>query len=280
MRDMWTMYELSRAAEGLSPRTLEKFRWAWLSFIRHVDKPTEQTVAEWHKSMFDRGLKKNTVRTQATVIYGFLKWCKARGYIDFEPPKPPPAPRPDRGSLSPAQVHAFLRCIETGRNRLRNRALAYLLLATGIRLGEAARLQLSDVNEGLIHVRAATSKVRRSRIVPLGVQAHKAVQEYVLFGRQGSIEPTLFLSESGGPISLRGIQMVIKRAARRAGLQVGPHLLRHTFATQSLIQGASAFHIKSMLGHSTLSSTEIYMDMAAVQEAATRQRYSPLDRLL
>lgn len=281
MNELWELYLAEKQSMGRSPYTLEKARWAWRKWPYHDVAPHElrrDQVVQWHGSLFKEGLQQNTVSTHARVLHNFLMWCRNRGYIEFDPPPAPGPARSDPETLTLAQARAFLGALTIGRNHLRNRAVGLLLLSTGLRLGEIAQLTLEDIQEGMVRVRGRTSKSRRTRVVPLGQTAAAALREYIVWGRQGSQVPQLFLAEDGTPLGRNGLYILVKRAGRRAGLKsVYPHLLRHTFATQALLTGSSAFHIKSLLGHASIRSTEVYVDMAAVQASLTDKYLSPID---
>lgn len=278
MELLWQRYLTEKRSLGRSVFTLEKAAWAWRKWAAYFgDKqPTQDDVVLWHEALFKEGLQQNTVSTHARVLHNFLVWCRQRGYIQFDPPPAPgPAPRSSE-TLTAAQAQHFLRVLSQGRNQIRNRAVGLLLLSTGLRLGEIANLQLVDLEQDMLRVRGKTSKSRRTRVVPLGQLAAAALQEYIFWGRRGSTVPTMFLAEDGKPLGRNGLYILVKRAGRRAGLKrVYPHLLRHTFATQALVQGASSFHVKSLLGHASIRSTEVYVDMAAVEASLT-----PVDRWL
>lgn len=282
---MFDVYLVDQRAKGLSEYTIEKAKWAERKLREFTSKPLEALVLDdvtrWHAWMFEQGLGKNTVHTHARVIRHYLRWAKERGYIAFDPPSIPGPAKPNRRALSANQLQAFVKAIEYGRNRLRNRSIFILFLATGLRLGELGRLRISDVDLslGIVTVRGETSKSQRSRQVPLGGVAAQALRDYLVWGRQGSTEPSLFLNEQGYPLGLRGIHLILHRAARRAGVPwASPHVLRHTFATRSLLEGRDAFYVKALLGHESIRSTEIYMDMAEI-EKALQGAVTPADRL-
>jgi site-specific recombinase XerD len=137
-----------------------------------------------------------------------------------------------------------------------------------------------DWNTGVVRVRPETSKVRRLRYVPLGPNARQALFEYASFQRGASPHPSLFLNELGMPLGLRGIQVLLKRTAKRAGLKkLNPRMLRHTYATQALLGGAPLPFVQMVMGHTNLATTSIYLNQTQIQEAVSRQKWTPADML-
>lgn len=277
-----------REARGRAPRTIEKYRYAWQRFIRDVptadlDTLSEEALLGWFQTMRQRGWKPATINSFGKDVGTFLLWCHKRGWLSFAPPKAPSPPRVDRAIFGQDQLKAMLAIAERGRNRFRNVAIFKLLLGTGLRVSEVAHLELGDVDfqGGLVHVRAAHAKSRVSRVVPLGHAARAAVYEYVAFGRGGSTQPRLFLAEDGAPLGMAGIQRMLKRLGRRAGVPwARAHLFRHTYATASVLAGTPLPALQTFLGHENLRTTGIYMNHAALQATAVAYSRTPADILL
>jgi integrase/recombinase XerC len=142
----------------------------------------------------------------------------------------------------------------------RDRAILELLYSSGLRVSEVSGLNVEDVNtrEGLVKVRG---KGKKERIVPVGSKAIDALKTYlvekILLKRKSSI---LFLNRTGTKLSERGIRRIVVKYARLTGIEgrIGPHTLRHTFATHLLQGGADLRVIQELLGHSSLSTTQKY----------------------
>ncbi|SER06119.1 integrase/recombinase XerC [Gracilibacillus ureilyticus] len=147
----------------------------------------------------------------------------------------------------------------------RNRALLELLYATGIRVSECVQLKMEDVDLELQTV-LVLGKGSKERYVPFGEFAKDSIKQYLMNGREQLIgkhsEPQhfLFLNAKGNPLTARGIRVILKKLVQEAGLTVDlhPHKLRHTFATHLLNNGADLRAVQELLGHSQLSSTQIY----------------------
>lgn len=147
----------------------------------------------------------------------------------------------------------------------RNRALLEILFASGIRVSECKNLKVADLdlNMGIL---LAKGKGNRERYVPFGEYAKIAVEEYLEYSRSplmekyGKEHDFLFISQYGDPISVSGIQYVLDQLIKETGLtsNMHPHKLRHTFATHMLNNGADMRTVQELLGHKSLSSTQIY----------------------
>jgi len=147
---------------------------------------------------------------------------------------------------------------------LRDRALLEVLYATGARISEAVGLAIDDVDlaDGTVLLAGKGGKQRR---VPLGSYATRAVQAYLVQARPalvaaGTGTPVMFLNARGGPLSRQSAWVVLRTAAERAGLATGisPHTLRHSFATHLMEGGADVRVVQELLGHSSVTTTQIY----------------------
>lgn len=147
---------------------------------------------------------------------------------------------------------------------LRDRALVEFLYGTGTRVSEAVDLDVDDVDLEALTV-VVTGKGDKQRLLPLGTLAADALSAYLVRGRpalapRGRGTPRLFLNSLGRPLSRQSAYGVLRQAATRAGLtaKVGPHTLRHSFATHLLQNGADVRVVQELLGHASVSTTQIY----------------------
>ena len=143
--------------------------------------------------------------------------------------------------------------------RLRDRALLELLYSTGARVSEIAGLDLDEVSDnGLMRVRGKGSK---ERIVPVGSFAHAALEAYLSRVRPALVKsstPAVFLNQRGGRLSRQSIWQIIQKAGEVCGLEVSPHTLRHCFATHLIEGGADVRVVQELLGHASVTTTQIY----------------------
>ena len=147
---------------------------------------------------------------------------------------------------------------------LRDRALLELLYATGARISEAVGLAVDDVDTRAAALRLH-GKGGRTRVVPLGSYARGALDEYLVRGRPaltaaGAGTPALFVGARGGPLSRQSAWAVLRATAQRAGLRgdLSPHVLRHSFATHLLDGGADVRVVQELLGHASVTTTQVY----------------------
>ncbi|WP_026585546.1 tyrosine recombinase XerC [Bacillus sp. J33] len=146
----------------------------------------------------------------------------------------------------------------------RNKALLELLYATGMRVSECSRIRLKDLDMYLSTV-LVQGKGSKERYIPFGSFAHDALERYINGGRKkllskGSSSENLFLNARGGPLTARGIREILNKLIEKSTLtgKIHPHMLRHTFATHLMANGADMRTVQELLGHAFLSSTQVY----------------------
>lgn len=145
---------------------------------------------------------------------------------------------------------------------VRDKAMLELLYATGIRVTELISLKVSDLNLPLEYIHCGSEA--KSRIIPIGAQAKASLHKYMERVREHMIsvpeEEALFVNCNGKPMTRQGFWKIIKSYARRAGIEedITPHILRHSFAAHLIENGADLRSVQEMLGHSDISTTQIY----------------------
>ncbi|MGQ9824259.1 MAG: tyrosine recombinase XerC [Desulfotomaculales bacterium] len=168
----------------------------------------------------------------------------------------------------------------TGALALRDRALLELFYAAGLRVGELVSLNVEDLDLPAKTLRLV-GKGKKERIVPFGAPAKEALVNYLGRGRplleaKGKPEKALFLNCFGGRLSCRGVQKIVARHARSCGLgHRNPHMLRHSFATHLLDGGADLRVVQELLGHSRLSTTQIYTHVTREKLKQVYQKTHP-----
>jgi integrase/recombinase XerD len=163
---------------------------------------------------------------------------------------------------------------------LRDRAMIELLYASGLRISELAnaRLENVDLDQGVVRV---TGKGNKTRIIPVGRKACAALAAYLSMERPKLVKrrtgSEVFLSERGTKLTTARIWQVVKRISRHSGLETNiyPHLLRHSFATHLLGNGADLRIIQEMLGHADISTTEVYTHVDQQRLKAVHRRFHP-----
>ncbi len=184
-------------------------------------------------------------------------------------------------ALSESEVDALLDAPDTQRpNELRDRAMLEVMYASGLRVTELIGLQQSQINlrQGVARIFGKGSK---ERIVPLGEESIEWLQLYFSQARpslaKGAASETLFISSRGTQVTRQTFWYAIKRYAQRAGIskKLSPHTLRHSFATHLLNNGADLRVVQMLLGHSDLSTTQIYTHIAKARLQALHAKHHP-----
>jgi integrase/recombinase XerD len=184
-------------------------------------------------------------------------------------------------TLNEAQMEQFLESIPTEQPLgLRDRAIIELLYASGLRISELtnARLEHLCLEEHVIRV---TGKGNKTRLVPVGAKARSAIEAYLNKERPLHVKrrtgSELFLSIRGGKLTTARCWQIVKTRARHAGLEenVYPHLLRHSFATHLLGNGADLRLIQEMLGHADISTTQVYTHVDKDRLKSVHHKYHP-----
>ncbi|MDX6215182.1 MAG: integrase/recombinase XerD [Frankiales bacterium] len=267
---------------GLAANTLVSYQRdlrRYAGFLASRDVAAVDEVREQHVADFLAALRAGTgdqVPLSATsagrsvvAVRGFHRFTVREGLAAVDPAaevKPPQPARRLPKAISVSDVSALLAAAGSGDTplSLRDVALLELLYGTGARISEVVGLAVDDVGRGDGLVRLA-GKGGKDRIVPVGSYARAAVEAYLVRGRpslavSGRGSSALFLNARGGSLSRQSAWAVLRAAAERAGLtaKVSPHTLRHSFATHLLDAGADVRVVQELLGHASVTTTQIY----------------------
>ncbi|MBM3321794.1 MAG: tyrosine-type recombinase/integrase [Candidatus Eisenbacteria bacterium] len=265
-----------------SPRTVEAYRRdlrAWHTFAMKEmgeEEPalrdvTSSLLRSYLARLYDRRLAKTTRHRALAAIKSFFKDCHRRGLVDASPAAFLTFPKAERklpSFLSPDEIDRLVSLPE-GVWAARDLALIEMIYGAGIRLAEAAALDIGSIDLDAREARVL-GKGNRERIVPFGREAARAVRAYLAVrhatnagrSRVGRSEP-LFLNRRGGRLSRRGIERRVGRYLRLVGEGLTVHSLRHSFATHLLDRGADLRAVQELLGHRRLSSTQRYTHTTA-----------------
>ena len=270
--------------KGASAHTLSNYRrdinryLAWLELNRLTSlelvstADVERYVADLRSGDVDRGiaaLAPSSAGRALVVVRGLHKFALLEGLVKVDVAAdvaPPSSGKTLPDTLSIDEVATLIAAIPTGEDAtvmdLRDRALIEMLYGTGARISEIVSLHLDDMSncDGTLRI---TGKGNKQRIVPVGSHAIAAVEQYIIRGRPGLSKGkshALFLNRRGGGLSRQSAWMIIKNAADRAALvkEISPHTLRHSFATHLLEGGADVRSVQELLGHSSVTTTQIY----------------------
>ncbi len=212
----------------------------------------------------------STARSVAAVR-GWHRFCAAEGLSAADPStdvRPPAQGRRLPKAISTDEVERILEAagVGDGPGPLRDRALLELVYSTGARITEAVSLDVDDLDLGTGAVRLL-GKGGKERVVPVGSFARRALDAYLVRGRaalaaQGTGNGAVFLNTRGARLSRQSAWAVLRTAAERAGIdrpeRISPHTLRHSFATHLLAGGADVRVVQELLGHASVTTTQIY----------------------
>ncbi len=257
--------EVERA---VSAHTLRAYRKDLEDFFEYVktepDKIDMMDVRGFIAEQIKKGLNKTTVSRRLASIRSFFKFLCREGYIKSNPAKLVPNPKIPKllpRFLSVDDVFSLVEKPEgIGFIPVRDKAILELLYSSGLRVSELSGLNIDDLNikGNLIKIRG---KGKKERIVPVGSKAIDAIKSYMIERMLlKSKDRALFLNRMGTRLTDRGVRRIVVKYAKALTIsgQIGPHTLRHTFATHLLQGGADLRVIQELLGHSSLSTTQKY----------------------
>ena len=182
--------------------------------------------------------------------------------------------------LSLEEVERLLKQPDTTHPRgLRDKAMLELLYATGLRVSELVRLKLNQLNLEVGYI-SVIGKGAKERLVPVGRQAQQALSQYLKHGRSALLKKPssyLFVGYRGRPLTRQGFWEIIKKYAIKSGINkpISPHTLRHSFATHILERGADLRSVQTMLGHSSITTTQIYTHVTETKLKELYVRFHP-----
>ena len=241
--------------------------------IRDV-KEVGELELEGYLCYMERGqFATSTISRNVASIRAFFQFLQQEGRILSDPAGELKAPRVERRMpeiLTVDEVDRLLKQPDLNTPKgIRDSAMLELLYATGMRVSELLRLRLTDVNLLLGYV--ACHDDEKERIIPIGNICVKAMDKYLKEGRTAFVKDgeseELFTNCSGRPMSRQGFWKVLKGYAEEAGIQhdITPHTLRHSFAAHMLQNGADIKSVQEMLGHSDISTTQVYLNVGMVK---------------
>ena len=214
----------------------------------------------------DREISKRTVARKLSTLRSFYKYLAIEGLVQENVAKMVNAPKTSKRLplfLYPMEIEALLSAPKNDVLGMRDRAIMELLYATGMRVGELVLLKTNDINFGSNYI-IVFGKGSKERVVFFGRKAADSLEEYLKKSRPFLIKnidcDSLFLNKNGTAISDRSVRRIIEKYVKIEALNndISPHTLRHTFATHMLNNGADLKTVQELLGHSSLSTTQIY----------------------
>lgn len=266
---------------GLSVNTAAAYRTDLEQFIAFL---RERGIDDWsavsHDDMLafllflrERRYANSTVARRTAAVKSFYSYLHTQNLVQSDPTERIDSPKVDRylpKSLTPTQVDELLELPlrNPTPERLRDKAMIELLYATGMRVSELVALNLQDLDAEAEQVRCV-GKGGRERVLPLPASAVTALEEYLDIARaqlaKGAAQKSesLFLNHRGKRLTRQGFWLILKGYAEELGIgDLTPHTLRHSFASHMLNNGADIRSVQALLGHASISTTQIYQQLA------------------
>lgn len=237
-----------------------------------MDEIDRLTIRSYLANLQDRQLSRSTVLRRLSSLRSFFRYLCRRGHLDVDPTEAMATPRAQRklpDFLELTEVESLLSAPDTITIiGLRDQAILELLYSTGMRVSELLALDLSDVDRQSAIVKVQ-GKGKKERILPVGKVALAALDNYLARRHElgcNKASQAIFISQRGNRIpDAKSIRRRIEKYAAAVGIQkkITPHTFRHTFATHMLNAGADLRSVQELLGHASLSTTQIYTHVTA-----------------
>jgi integrase/recombinase XerD len=283
-----TFLDFCRIEKGLAWNTIEAYRQDLDRFAayvsKHEDVPEVERVRHYIDSLYRCGLSSRSIARHVTTLRNFHSHLLAEGVLQKDPTSLLAAPKQWQSLpkyLNNEQVTKLLEAPDPVRpTGLRDRAMLEFLYATGLRVSELCRVRVSDVElkQGCVRI---LGKGNKHRLVPIGGAAIKAVEGYLHSDRPAILKrrssPYLFITARGGAMTRQAFWKLLRGYGRKAGIfhDLTPHVLRHTFATHLLEGGADLRSVQTMLGHTDISTTQVYTHVVRARLRKTIDDHHP-----
>jgi len=281
-QDYLTMLRVER---NLSPQTLDAYErdvGRYLSFllaqnVSSLDNISQMHIREYIRSLNASGLSPSSIARSISSIKTYHKYLSAENLVKKNPTlvlSSPKIPKKLPNVLSVVDVEAIIEAIEPDSQfGIRDRTIIEVLYSCGLRVSEICDLKIANLflDDELIRVMGKGSK---ERLIPIGGKANQDLKEYLQHSRpilsRKTDSSAVFLSRNGKPLTRAMINKILKKWQKVAGIKkhVSPHTLRHSFATHLLEGGADLRFVQVLLGHTDISTTQVYthLDKHTIKE--------------
>ncbi|GAA0458551.1 site-specific tyrosine recombinase XerD [Alkalibacillus silvisoli] len=281
-----------RIEKGLAENSINSYERDLNQYITYIKEKEElqsvEQVERHHirgllKQMNDQGKSAASISRMISTLRSFHQFIVREYQTSHDPTLHIERPKRDRQLpkvLTNEEVERLLEVKGEKPIDIRNKAMFETLYATGLRISELLSLQIDDLHLLMGFVRIV-GKGGKERIVPLGQHAQNAIQNYVDYGRGSLLKKykndALFLNHRGNTMTRQGFWKVLKTHARQQEIfkEITPHMLRHSFATHLLENGADLRAVQEMLGHADISTTQIYTHVSKTRLKDIYQDYHP-----
>lgn len=276
--------EFVRREKGFSANTLAAYRNDLNQFVDFVESCVDQAVRALDRSTIlsfmsylrEREYAASTIARRIAAVKSFFHYLQDQGTIIDDPTLALQAPKVSKfapHSISKQEIEKLLQQPKANNPMgMRDKAMLELIYATGMRVSELVSLDLADIDRESSRV-VCSGRGSRQRVIPVSNSSLAALNVYLARGRPGLLRgqngtDALFLNHHGVRITRQGFWLIIKGYAEKAGIEssITPHVLRHSFATHRLSDGQDLKAVQELLGHASISTTQIYA------ESTTRSR--------
>ena len=287
---------------GLQPLSLDAYGADLARCAEHLGKrplaeATREDLAGWLAALYGRGLSPRAVARKVSSLRGFFRWLLREGHAAADPTEHLQTPGGRRvlpkalaeatvartlaeaGGKAAALKEAAPEQKREAAEALRDHAILELLYAGGLRASELTALTVASLRLSALQLRVV-GKRDKERITPMGRAAVQALEHYLRQGRPvlaeaHPLEPALFLSIRGRPLTRQFVWALVKRAT---GGAASPHMLRHSCATHMVDHGADLRSVQTVLGHANIATTEVYTHVALGRLRAVHRRFHPREQ--
>jgi integrase/recombinase XerC len=262
--------DFSENIKGLSKNTTSSYRrdlnkfskFLKASGVNDFESLTEEMCSAWIADLFQNNVSARSIQRHVSSARGFFNYLKKSGVVrnsPFELINSPKSPSHLPNILSPEEVSQLLNFKPKNVQEKRDLAIIELIYSSGLRVSETVNTNLGDFEDNKNFLRVL-GKGSKTRLVPVGRYAKNAIEDWIIErNKLATKDSSLFVNLRGNRITTRSVQQRLKNIAIMQGLPpVNPHMLRHSFATHLLESSGDLRSIQELLGHSSLSTTQIY----------------------
>jgi integrase/recombinase XerD len=283
--------QFCRIEKGLSANSLGAYSAdlsKFSAFFKNAGYlPGTGDLRDYIDHLYQCGLSNRSIARHLTTLRNFYGFLLREGKIEQDPTEHLRSPRQWQTIpkfLNLEEIERIIQAPDLSRPAgLRDRAMVQLLYATGLRVSELCKVTVSDLNLDMGVLRT-TGKGNKQRLVPVGGEAIRAVEEYLRSGRPALLKTRasryLFVTARGGCLTRQAFWKLLAGYGRKVGIFRGltPHVLRHSFATHLLEHGADLRSVQAMLGHADISTTQIYTHVMRSRLRETVEKHHPRAR--
>jgi integrase/recombinase XerD len=280
--------DFCRIEKGLATTTIEAYSIDLERFIGSLetsDGVSDPTVVHRHiDSLYQSGMSSRSIARHVTTLRNFYRFLMEQGMVDSDPTALLTSPKHWHSLpkyLNKKQLSDLMASPDRNQPQgLRDGAMLEFLYATGLRVSELCKVRVSDLERNMGFVRVV-GKGNKHRIVPVGKAALHAIEAFLGSGRprllKGRASPYLFVTNRGAAMTRQAFWKLLAGYGKKAGIfhNLTPHVLRHTFATHLLEGGADLRSVQTMLGHSDISTTQIYTHVLRSRLRKTVDEHHP-----